>query len=183
MKKVIIVSSLICLFLSGGFVKAEIADMPEDSYGERVCSATNEKVDLKEIVSVYEDEDGDLIHQFADGVTVEYCENGDIYIRDANNVLNADLDTLPIVENELARGAGSLIGRAVIDALGACQAIAYVSGVDVCRILLSYLASPAPNTTYGVYAFREPHHIAGCYPSSSPQCIEYTVTYKCVVMN
>lgn len=178
----------ICMFLSIMLFLLPFVHFKSDTSASELtsntCLTTGESFERVNIDSSYY-RDGNLIEEFEDGVIVEYDKNGDIYVRDPNNVMNANINDLPIIENPNSKDIGTVIviGLAIYNAVGACSNISYVTGYDICRIALQYLSSPKPNTTYEVHAFREPYHIPGCYPSSSPQCIQYNVTYRFVIMN
>lgn len=126
-------------------------------------------------------ENNTLILRYQSGVEVEKIHESEWVIRDYPNVFQAE------IPNTSARSSVS-IGLAILKyanyALTACQAIQYVTGHDVCRIVLSYLTTPHGNGTYtyeltGTY---RPGYIPGCEPAHSLPCNsgywEYRVVLK-----
>ena len=134
----------------------------------------NEFTETKKVTNSYIDENGHKIIQYDNGVEVEYITQDEIIIRDKDNVFGADLN----VDKQTRAISWILIGKVIISAISTCGSIDYVTGFDLCRIALSYLASPPPNSTYNVYAYKHAEHIPGCYPSSRPECIRYWYEYK-----
>lgn len=134
----------------------------------------NEFTETKKVTNSFIDENGHNIIQYDNGVEVEYITQDEIIIRDKNNVLGADLN----IGNQTRAVGWVVIGKAIFSAIGVCSSIQYVTGFDICRIALSYLASPPPNSTYTVSAYQHAEHIPGCYPSSMPECIRYWYEYK-----
>lgn len=151
------------------------------------CSSCSETIEPAKIKKEYINNNGSKVIEYVDGVSVEFFKNGTIELTDKYNVTGINKEKLPIVANENARIPWKLIAKLIWSALSVCSVIPYAlaefGSPDICRIFLSYMGSPKPNTKYNVYAFKEPYHVPGCYPSSQPQCIQYNIKYRFVIMN
>lgn len=120
-----------------------------------------------ELVSSYTDKDGNFIEVYEKGVEIIYYNNGDVIINDYNNVFGG---TAPV--GVAARISWVAIGKAVFTAIGVCSAVEYVTGHDVCRIVLSQIkeAYLKMGVEYEVSGNFVPGYIPGCEPRNSGPC-------------
>ncbi len=122
---------------------------------------------LPNVVSSYENEEGDLVKTFDNGTEAIYKSDGSIIINDYAHVFS-DED----VESVSSRVGGlKALGEAIWWAINACSAIEWVSGHDLCRIVLSHLGT---SIEYGKYYIVSgeyiPGYIPGCEPMHSGPC-------------
>lgn len=119
------------------------------------------------VVSETYDQQGNLVKTFDDGIEVTFFNEDHFVVRDYKNILNMSTPTGPQARSWIT------LGVAIIKAAGAtastCSAIQYVSGVDVCRIALSYLGqalNPGRYTVNGRFVEApvncEPQHSSAC---------------------
>lgn len=123
---------------------------------------------------------GTEIIEYESGVEVERISNDEWIIRDYPNMFDAKAP-------EKQSRSWTVIGLAILKyasyVLTACQAVQYISGHDICRIVLSYISTPHGNGTYtyeltGNYI---PGYIPGCEPSHSLPCNSGYWEYRVVV--
>lgn len=112
----------------------------------------------------YYDEVGNQVILYDNNVEVTYL-NDELIIKDYGH--NYSDVTSSQVQN---RSVWVAIGKAIFGALGGCQAILYVSGHDVCRIVLSYLGSQPYKVEYELTGRYIPGRIPGCEPMHSLPC-------------
>lgn len=112
----------------------------------------------------YYDEAGNLVILYDNNVEVTYL-NDELIIKDYGH--NYSDVTSSQVQS---RSAWVAIGVATYSVLGVCQAIVYVSGHDVCRIVLSYLGSRPYKVKYELTGRFIPGRIPGCEPMHSLAC-------------
>lgn len=120
---------------------------------------------------------------YESGVVVDRISEDEWIIRDYPNVFETTTDSDSVQPRSWVS-----IGLAILKytnyALTLCQAVQYVSGHDICRIVLSYLASPPGNGsfTYELTGNYIPGYIPGCEPAHSLPCNsgywEYRVVRK-----
>ena len=125
------------------------------------CDFTTPKV-----ISTDINEDGNEVKTFDDKAEVTYLENGEIIIRDYGHLYD---DSFNI--NTKQRFGWALLAKVIWNAIGGCSAVYYVTGVDACRIALSYLGtSKENNVQYELTGTYIPGKIPGCEPSYSGPC-------------
>lgn len=143
-----------------------VAITPVNVVAKSRCSLC--KVQTFEIEKEYIDEDGNIVKIFEDGVEAIYMKNGEIILRDYYNVFETDSSEMPPVTRALTWIA---IGKAIISAAGTCSSIDYITGHDVCRIVLSKLGTSAkPKARYELTGRHIPGYIPGCEPRHSGPC-------------
>lgn len=154
---------LICLFTACSLI---IAITPIGVAAKPNCSTC--RMQSSETKTQYIDEDGNTVIVYEDGVEAVYMTNGEIILKDYYNVFESELPTattrvLPVWIR---------IGIAIISGtLTACEHIDYVSGHDVCRIVLSKLGTSAkPRARYELTGRFIQGYIPGCEPSHSAGC-------------
>lgn len=125
-------------------------------------------VNDKIIDSSFTESSHEVIH-YQSGVQVERISHDEWIIRDYPNTFNSEK---PEKESRSWITIGLAILKYANRVLQTCQTIQYVTGHDICRIVLSYLSTPHGNGTYtyeltGNYI---PGYIPGCEPSHSLPC-------------
>ena len=132
---------LICLFTACSLIIAitliGVAAKPN-------CSTC--KMQSSETKTQYIDEDGNVVIIYEDGVEAIYMTNGEIILKDYYNVFESELPTATtrVIPEWILIGIGI-----IADTIDKCQRIQYVSGHDVCRIILSKLGTSAkPRARY-----------------------------------
>lgn len=125
-------------------------------------------VEKIEGISRYYDEGGNLVEVFDNGVEVIYYKNGDIILNDYNHVFSENAIS---ASNGLQRSAWIALGRVVYRAVGVCASIHYVTGHDICRIVLNYLGDNIQfGKNYTVSGNFVSGYIPGCEPIHSAPC-------------
>lgn len=163
---------LVCLFTVCSLI---IAITPIDVAARSNCSTC--KMQSSEIKTEYTDEDGNIIIIYEDGTEVTYMTNGEIILKDYYNVLEADLSQSPTTRAL----TWIAIGKAIFSAVGACSSIPYVTGHDVCRIVLKMLGTSAkPKARYELTGRFIQGYIPGCEPRHSGPCNTGYWEYKVV---
>ena len=125
------------------------------------------------IVKHYENEDGEEIKLYNDGVEVTYQKDGVIVLRDYKNHFDAKP---PVIQTPSTRVVPYLwikIGMAVWTGISACGNIYYVTDgrVDVCRVVARMLGTTRkPNAKYELTGKFIPGRIPGCEPIHSGPC-------------
>ncbi len=142
----------------------------KESESTNVCANKCNTIDLIE-ESTFINDDGNLVKNYTNGLEVEYKEDGSITIKDYGHVYG---------DNELiTRGPWIAIGKAIIEwtikIVSACSTIEYVTGFDICRIVISHIIAPDTNKTIqyeltGQYIQKK---IPGCVPMHSAACNGY----------
>ena len=134
------------------------------STGESKCTACT--VSDAEIILSYTDEDGNLIEQYDNGVEVIYYKDGDIIINDYYNVFGG-----PELSGT-TRSGWILLGKVIFTAISVCSSIEYVTGHDLCRIVLDAVkeAYIKMGVQYDVSGNYVPGYIPGCEPRHSAPC-------------
>lgn len=133
-----------------------------------------------EIVSKKTNEDGKTIISYDNGVEVEITDEDTYIIRDYQHSINS---SIPEIQ---AQASWVDIGKAILRILNAilnsCSTIQYVTGHDICRIVLSYITSPRTDGTY-TYLLSGRYisgYIPGCEPAHSLPCNSGYWEYKVV---
>ena len=146
---------LICLFTACSLI---IAITPIGIAARPNCSIC--RMQSSEIKSQYIDEDG---------VEAIYMTNGEIVLKDYYNAFESDLNQPPttrVIPEWILIGIGIIGGT-----LTTCEHIDYVSGHDVCRIILSKLGtSVKPRACYELTGRFIQGYIPGCEPRYSGPC-------------
>jgi hypothetical protein len=155
---------LICLFTVCSLI---IAITPIGVAARPSCSTC--RMQSSEIKSQYIDEGGNVVIIYEDGVEAIYMTNGEIVLKDYYNVFESDLNQLPttrVIPGWILIGIGIIGGT-----LTTCEHIDYVSGHDVCRIILSKLGTSAkPRARYELTGRFIQGYIPGCEPRYSGLC-------------
>lgn len=149
-----------------------IASMPINSVIEAEGNNSNESCSLNDntVESEYVNDEGNDVVVYEDGVEVEYLDDATAIIRDYEGVLSSG-----IANTRSPRGlfaAFIAIGKAVLTIVGACSSVQYVTGHDVCRIVLKSLANPYQGT-YELTGRYLNSTIPGCQPQHSQVCNGY----------
>lgn len=114
----------------------------------------------------YINEKGELVNHFQDNTQVIYHEDGTITVY-------SPFGTKPESFDATYRSGWIAIGIAVLKIVGGiistCSAIQYVTGHDICRIVLRYITNPK-KTEYSVDAIYHAGYIPGCEPRYSLPC-------------
>ena len=105
------------------------------------------------------------VYQSGCEVSTAPVEKDSYYDKDYGH--NYSDETSSNVQN---RSVWVAIGKAIFSALGGCQAVQYVSGHDVCRIVLDYLGSRPYKVEYELTGRYIPGRIPGCEPMHSLPC-------------
>ena len=129
--------------------------------------ASCEVSSLPNVVSSYQNEEGDLVKTFDNGIEAIYKSDGSIIVNDYTHVFSdADVESM-----SLRTGGLVTLGKAIWTAIGICSAIDYITGHDLCRIVLSHLGT---SIEYGKYYIVSgeyiPGYIPGCEPMHSGPC-------------
>ena len=158
MKKIII--CLFILLLLPINISATSSDSKSISVYQSGCEVSTAPVEKDS----YYDEDGNQVILYDNNVEVTYA-NDELIIKDYGH--NYSDETSSNVQN---RSVWVAIGKAIFSALGGCQAVQYVSGHDVCRIVLDYLGSRPYKVEYELTGRYIPGRIPGCEPMHSLPC-------------
>lgn len=133
-----------------------------------------------EIISEKTNEDGNLIISYNNGVEVEITDEGTYIIRDYQHSIN---NSVPEFQT---RASWTEIGKAIIRIIKAildsCSSIQYLTGHDICRIVLTYISTPKTDGTY-TYLLSGRYisgYIPGCEPAHSLPCNSGYWEYKVV---
>ncbi len=166
---------LVCLFTVCSLI---IAITPIDVTAKPNCSTC--KMQTSEIIEEYIDKDGNEVKIFEDGIEAIYMKNGEIILKDYYNVFESELGESAITTR--AAGTWILIGIAIIgEVVDDCQRIQYVSGHDICRIVLNKLKTSAkPRARYELTGKFIPGYIPGCEPRHLGPCNTGYWEYKIV---
>ena len=155
---------LICLFTACSLI---IAIAPIGVAAKPSCSTC--RMQSSEIKTQYLDEDGNVVIIYEDGVEAIYMTNGEIVLKDYYNAFESDLNQPPttrVIPGWILIGIGIIGGT-----LTTCEHIDYVSGHDVCRIILSKLGtSVKPRACYELTGRFIQGYIPGCEPRYSGPC-------------
>jgi hypothetical protein len=124
---------------------------------------------MVEIKEEKTNEKGNTVIVFKDGVEVEVINDNNFIIRDYNNALNSEI---PEIQPRGWVTIGKAILKIVSSVLAGCQAVQYLSGHDICRIVLSYIATPkgTGQYTYNLSGNYVAGRIPGCEPANSLPC-------------
>ena len=153
------------IILSGPLIRTEPAPQTSSPMG---CSETCESLQdtlLLEDTS----ETGHRLYRYESGVEVEVLSENEWIIRYYPNVFEAETP-------EKGMRSWTSIGLAILTfanaVLTTCQTVQYITGHDICRIVLSYLtAAPSNGTfTYELTGTYIPGYIPGCEPAHSLPC-------------
>lgn len=166
----VISKCFVCLFVSLSLI---ISITPFKLLAEENCSSC--RMEPSEIIEEYVDENNSVVIKYQNGIEAIYKENGEILVRDYYNVYGAELTQQP---QSRATGGWIVIGIAIIGTvIDKCQDILYVSGHDVCRIVLNSLKTSAkPKARYELTG----RYIPGCEPRHSGPCNAGYWEYKIV---
>ncbi len=170
----VISKCFVCLFVSLSLI---IFTTPFKLLAEENCSSC--RMEPSEIIEEYVDENNSVVIKYQNGIEAIYKENGEILVRDYYNVYGAELTQQP---QSRATGGWIVIGIAIIGTvIDKCQDILYVSGHDVCRIVLNSLKTSAkPKARYELTGRYIPGYIPGCEPRHSGPCNAGYWEYKIV---
>lgn len=172
MKKKIMVNFLIlCLFLVTLPITVNATDDASSYKG--VCSIENENFIVEER---YINENGQEVTIFTNNVEITYINDEEILVRDYGHVFSdPTADSIKNPRIDWVR-----IGKAIFDALGICEAVNYVTGHDVCRIVLNALKSKPRNVRYELTGRFIPGRVPGCEPIHSLPCNSGYWEYKII---
>ena len=150
---------------------------PIDIVAKPNCSTC--RMQTSEIIKEYVDEEGNIVRIFEDGVEAVYMTNGEIILKDYYNVFESDLNQAPATR---VIPGWIKIGIAIIGGtLTACEHIDYVTGHDICRIVLAKLGTSAkPRARYELTGRFIQGYIPGCEPRHSGPCNTGYWEYKIV---
>lgn len=123
-----------------------------------------------EIVSEKTNEDGKIIISYSDGVEVEIADGDTYIIRDYEHSINS---SIPEIQSQSSwKDIGKAILRILKAILDSCSTILYITGHDICRIVLNYITVPRTDGTY-TYLLSGRYisgYIPGCEPAHSLPC-------------
>ncbi|MEG2994959.1 MAG: hypothetical protein RR802_06060 [Erysipelotrichaceae bacterium] len=121
---------------------------------------------VPEVASTGIDENGNEIKVFDDKTEVTYLENEEMIIKDYGHIYD---DSFSLSTKQ--RSMWTLLAKVILSAVNGCSAVYYVTGVDACRIVLSYLGTNKKNNVrYELTGRYIPGKIPGCEPSHSLPC-------------
>lgn len=168
-KYFVCISTALSLFVS-------VTSVGVFAYNNSGCSKC--RMIQSDVSSSYVDEDGNIVKIFEDGVEAIYFANGEIILKDYFNVYNADLNQPGVSTRAIA---WIKIGQAIFNSIGGCSMIPYLTGFDICRIVISKLGtSVKPSAKYELTGKFIPGYIPGCEPRHSGPCNAGYWEYKIV---
>lgn len=169
-KKIInVLFAVSLLFITLCFSNSQV--MAKES-NNQICVSGQFNIVNKNINSL-----GHEVITFEDGVELEVINDNNYIVRDYNNTASI---------NRISPGTWKLIGEAILKIVGGtlstCQTVEYITGHDICRIVLGHITTPKNNGTYkyklsGKYIAGR---IPGCEPSHSLGCNSGYWEYKVV---
>lgn len=178
-RKITLTVLSLCLALIAMFSSSVTGRYRVSAEGTEGCTVSCTE-NLPEAVSESVNEDGNRVVVFEDGVEVEYLGEDSYLIRDYKHAVN---DTVPHARDisDWVK-IGMTILSVVRGVLDRCQAVYYVTGHDLCRIVLSYITTPKTDGSYqyevtGRYISG---YIPGCEPAHSLPCNSGYWEYKVV---
>lgn len=140
----------------------------EASTSTNACNVVECATDVPDIIDEYVNPSGNTVVVYSDGVEVETIDEDYFIVRDYNHVFS---DEIPTQTQRSWIEIGIAIVKFALGVVSTCSAIQYVTGHDICRIVLSRIASQYNGEfRYVLSGNYIPGYIPGCEPAHSLPC-------------
>ncbi|WP_135358253.1 hypothetical protein [Anaerolactibacter massiliensis] len=175
MKKMINVFLSIGLLLSFNMMQKVDVHAQQNADGSCCNIAQFPLVEKVEI-----NENGNVVRLYDDGAYVEIINENTVIVRDYKHVLSDD--AFVNATSSSWQNIGVAILTYISYVLSGCQSIQYLTGHDICRIVLNYITSKDTGSYRYLLTGRYiPGYIPGCEPRDSLPCNSGYWEYKVVL--
>ncbi|MDO4467397.1 MAG: hypothetical protein Q4C49_10415 [Bacillota bacterium] len=140
----------------------------EAATSTNACDVVECATDVPDIIDEYVNANGNTVVVYSDGVEVETIDEDYFIVRDFNHVFS---DEIPTHSQRSWIEIGIAIVKFVVGVVNACSTIQYVTGHDICKIVLSRIVSQYNGEfRYVLSGNYISGYIPGCEPAYSLPC-------------